>query len=258
MWLTLLVDLQSAADRLGVHYQTAYRWVRDGSLPAVKHGAVYDIEEADLVRFQEQRKTPAPPPKQATVRSWQHQVERLYALLVEGDELDARQLLDRLREGMIEPLVLCEELFAPTLRAIGDAWADGRISVAVEHRASAICERLVARLSVHPRGRPRGVCLVTTPPGEQHGLPAAMAALVLRADRWQVHHLGTEVPTVDLIEMARHLSATLVVLSTTEPEVASGAKSTADQVRAGCSAHVLVGAPGMSLRDLVALARFVG
>lgn len=232
--------------------------MRDGSLPAVKHGSVYDIDEADLLRFQALRKAPAPPPRQANVRSWQHQVERLYALLVEGDELDARQLIDRLREGMIEPLVLCEELFAPTLRQIGEAWAEGRISVAVEHRASAICERLVARLAIHPRGRPRGVCLVTTPPGEQHGLPAAMAALVLRADRWQVHHLGTEVPTGDLIEMARHLSAALVVLSTTEPEAAAGAKDTADQVRAGCRAHVLVGAPGLSLRDLVALARFVG
>ena len=258
MWLTLWVDLQTAADRLGVHYQTAYRWVRDGSLPAVKHGAVYDIDEAELVRFQELREAPAPPPKQANVRSWHHQVERLYALLVEGHELDARQLLDRLREGMIEPLVLCEELFTPTLRQIGEAWADGQISVAVEHRASAICERLVARLAVHPRGRPRGVCLVTTPTGEQHGLPAAMAALVLRADRWQVHHLGTEVPTVDLVEMARSLSAALVVLSTTEPDAAAGAQETADQIRAGCSSHVLVGAPGTSLRDLVSLARFLG
>jgi excisionase family DNA binding protein len=35
------VDLQTAAARLGVHYQTAYRWVRDGSLPAMKRGTTY-------------------------------------------------------------------------------------------------------------------------------------------------------------------------------------------------------------------------
>lgn len=252
------MDLQTAADRLGVHYQTAYRWVRDGRLPAVKHGAVYDIGEQELLRFQELRRAPAPPPRKANVRSWLHQVERLYALLVEGDELEARQLLDRLREGRIEPLVLCEELLTPTLRQIGDAWADGTISVAVEHRASAICERLVARAAVHPRGRPRGVCLVTTPPGEQHGLPAAMAALVLRADRWQVHHLGTEVPTADLIELARHVAAAVVVLSTTEPAATAVAQDVADRVRAGCSSHVLVGGRGQALRDLVSLARILG
>jgi MerR family transcriptional regulator, light-induced transcriptional regulator len=30
------IELAEAADRLGVHYQTAYRWVREGRLPAVR------------------------------------------------------------------------------------------------------------------------------------------------------------------------------------------------------------------------------
>jgi excisionase family DNA binding protein len=40
---------------LGVHYQTAYRWVRSGQLVAVKVGAGYEISEAALARFQAQR-----------------------------------------------------------------------------------------------------------------------------------------------------------------------------------------------------------
>jgi excisionase family DNA binding protein len=249
------VDLQTAADRLGVHYQTAYRWVRDGSLRALKHGAVYEITEDELDRFRTERSSPAPPPKHATVRSWEHQVERLYGLLVEGDELGARQLVDRLHDGGIEPLVLCESLFGPALRHVGEAWADGRISVAVEHRASEICERLLARLAVHPRGRPRGVAVVATHVGEEHSLPAAMAALVLRADRWQVHHLGTQVPTEDLVDLTRLVAADLVVLSPTNPSSVVGAERVADEVRAGTGARVLVGAPGATLADLVAGAR---
>jgi excisionase family DNA binding protein len=49
------VNLKTAARRLGVHYQTAYRWVRSGELVAVKVGAGYEISEAALDRFQAQR-----------------------------------------------------------------------------------------------------------------------------------------------------------------------------------------------------------
>lgn len=50
-----LVNLKTAARRLGVHYQTAYRWVRSGQLVAVKVGAGYEISDAALERFQAQR-----------------------------------------------------------------------------------------------------------------------------------------------------------------------------------------------------------
>jgi excisionase family DNA binding protein len=49
------VNLKTAARQLGVHYQTAYRWVRSGQLVAVKVGAGYEISDAALARFQAQR-----------------------------------------------------------------------------------------------------------------------------------------------------------------------------------------------------------
>jgi excisionase family DNA binding protein len=249
------VDLQTAADRLGVHYQTAYRWVRDGSLAAVKRGAVYDIADADLERFRARRASPAPPPRRATVRSWGHQADRLYRLLADGDELGCRQLVDRLREGALEPLDLCHELLAPAMARIGEAWASGLVSVATEHRASAICERLLARLAVHPRGRPRGVCLVTTAVGEEHSLPAVMASVVLRADRWQVHHLGTQVPVADLVDLASSLRADLVVLSQTNADGVAEATNAARDIRSSARVEVFVGTPGCHLRALVDAAR---
>jgi len=258
MWLTHEVDLQTAAARLGVHYQTAYRWVRDGSLKAVKRGAVYDIGEDDLERFRTVREAPAPPPRQATVRSWTHQVGRLYGLLVDGDELGARHLVDRLREGQIEPLALCEELLAPTLERIGEEWASGDLTVAREHRAAAIAERLLARVALHPRGRPRGVAICATPVGEGHGLPSAMAAVVLRADRWQVHHLGTEVPTPDLIDLTRAVDAGLVVLSVANSNALPEGRTIAEDVRAATMAEVLLGAPKGRLSDLVSVTRRLG
>ncbi|MET1001977.1 MAG: GAF domain-containing protein [Acidimicrobiia bacterium] len=49
------MNLKTAARRLGVHYQTAYRWVRTGQLVAVRVGAGYEISDAALARFQAQR-----------------------------------------------------------------------------------------------------------------------------------------------------------------------------------------------------------
>ena len=125
--------------------------------------------------------------------------------------------------------------------------------MADEHRASAIAERLLARIATHPRGRPRGVAVVATVPGEEHGLSATMGAIVLRADRWRVHHLGTQVPVDDLLTMARR-EAQLVVLSYTNDSSRQPTADVAALLRAA-GLRVLVGSPGAPLKELVTEAR---
>jgi excisionase family DNA binding protein len=44
-----LLGLREAADRLGVHYMTAYRYVRTGRLPATRIGAQWWVDP-DAVR----------------------------------------------------------------------------------------------------------------------------------------------------------------------------------------------------------------
>jgi excisionase family DNA binding protein len=63
------MNLKTAALRLGVHYQTAYRWVRSGQLVAVKVGAGYEISDAAVVRLQAQRAATERMPEGATGRS---------------------------------------------------------------------------------------------------------------------------------------------------------------------------------------------
>ena len=200
------------------------------------------------------RSAPVLPPQVTRVRSWAAQVDRFHGQVLAGDERGCRKLVDRLDHGGVEPIVLCEQLFAPTLRRIGDDWQAGRVSVAEEHRASVICEELLARVTVHPTGRPRGIVIVATPQGEQHRLPATMAATVLRAAHWQVQHLGPEVPGPDLIDLATDIGARLVVLSLTY--LAPGAKVAAlvrSVERSGMTC--LAGQPGASLTQLLAMAQ---
>jgi excisionase family DNA binding protein len=244
------VDLREAAARLGVHYQTAYRWVREGALRAGKIGQAYVVTDEEVERFIAERSEPVPPPKITHVRNWPQQAVRLHKLLAAGDELGARTIIDRFHEGGIEALALCSELFTPAMCQIGEDWASGALSVAQEHRAAEICERLLARVAVHPRGRPRGVAVACTPPGELHALPSLMAAIVLRAERWQVHHLGADVPTDDLVALVKTVGADVVVLSVSQHELEPSAAEV-EQAVTSTGVAVLTGSPGASLPDLL-------
>ena len=251
------MELRDAAEALGVHYQTAYGWVRQGVLPARKAGRGYEVGDGDVRALAARRAAGAPPRAGIQVRDWAAQSGRLHAALVAGDELAARRQLGRLADGV--PLAdLCERVIGPALHRIGADWADGLVTIAEEHRASVICERLIALRAQQVRGRPRGVAVVTTPPGERHGLPALMAAACLRQDHWHVHHLACDLPAAEVTRLARETGARLIVLSVATAGAARLATEEAAEIRAADPAlRVLTGAPGASLRFLLSSARQV-
>jgi MerR family transcriptional regulator, light-induced transcriptional regulator len=246
--------LNEAADLLGVHYQTAYGWVRSGRLPARKIRGDYELSEAGVLALAEQRAAGRAPAGLIRVRDWPAQAERLYEAIVNGHETRATRAMERLA-GHVSLTDLCDRVIAPALRRIGDGWQAGSISIAQEHRAAAICERLIARYTAQPAGRPRGIAVVATPPGERHGLPALMAAACLREHRWQVHHLASDLPAAEISALAAHVGARLVVLSTACEGSAEAARQVADAVHAAAPAvTVLTGHPGQTLSSLTARA----
>ena len=248
------MDLRDAAEALGVHYQTAYGWVRDGTLAARKVGRGYEVSDAGVRALAARRRKGDEPSRPIRVRDWAAQAQALYAAITGGEETRARHQVERLAAGV--PVVdLCEQVIAPALRRVGDEWAAGRVSIAQEHRASAICERLLAAQIRQPAGRPRGTAVVATPPGERHGLPALMAAACLREDRWLVHHLASDLPGAEVARLADQVSASLVVLSSATGEGAGRAREETRFLAASRPhLNVLAGRPGDSLRDLLARA----
>jgi excisionase family DNA binding protein len=96
------VNLKTAARRLGVHYQTAYRWVRSGQLVAVKVGAGYEISDAALARFQAQRaaieRVPDATPPRQNGRTEPGAALKVLRDMVECVSVDARALQQRAAE----------------------------------------------------------------------------------------------------------------------------------------------------------------
>jgi MerR family transcriptional regulator, light-induced transcriptional regulator len=249
------MQLRDAAATLGVHYQTAYGWVRQGTLPARKTPRGYEVAESDVRGLLASRAAGTRPPQEVRVTDWPAQALRMYVALVTGDEVRARRKFTRLTAGASLTMV-CDQVIAPALRRVGAGWSVGEVTVAVEHRASAISERLIAGQVRQSQGRPRGVAVTATPPGERHALPALMATACLREDHWQVHHLAADLPAGDLIALAADTAADLIVLSATTASGVRTASKEAGEIREHLPhVRVLVGHPGDTLELLRELAR---
>jgi DNA-binding transcriptional MerR regulator/methylmalonyl-CoA mutase cobalamin-binding subunit len=116
------------------------------------------------------------------------------------------------------PVALCDRVFLPLLRSIGDEWEHGRLTVAAEHFGSGLCRgkilqclEFVARAATGPRV----VC--ACPEDELH--EGGLLAFAVRAavDQWQVIYLGAHTPIEQALETAVRIAADLVAVSLTVP-----------------------------------------
>jgi len=243
------IDLQTAAQRLGVHYQTAYRWVRSGRLTASLVDGRYLVDADDLDEFAAERSAPSRPKPPSDARV-ERQADVVHAALMSGDEPAVRSACTALTGDGLSVIDLVQRVISPSLREIGRAWHDGEIDIWVEHRASAIVERALGDIVPNPRGRRRGTAAVAAVTGDRHGLPTTMATAALRAANWRVHHLGADTPPSAIHAFLAENDVELMVLSNTNPDVAVRTERTADEIRAA-GTRVLIGRPGATLHDLV-------
>jgi excisionase family DNA binding protein len=140
------MDLEAAATVLGVHYQTAYRWVRAGVLPAARVGLGYELDREDVEAVREERCRRRPPGGEQSADWWGEGAE-LVGSLLGGDEAAARQQLERLQAEGATPHTLCEMLVAPALRRLDVERAAGLVLPAEVVVAADLSERLVGAMT---------------------------------------------------------------------------------------------------------------
>jgi MerR family transcriptional regulator, light-induced transcriptional regulator len=205
-----LITLHEAAERLGVHYMTVYRYVRTGRLPGRKIGVQWRVDPADLDQ--------APPSVALSdlssgidgtgvvpSRRWRADYSRrLVDRLVAADERGSWSIVQSALTAGHDPSDLYLDVLAPALSIIGDEWAAGNISVAQEHQASVVVHRLIGRLGplFTRRGRTRGSVVLGAPTGDSHSLPSALFADLLRGVRFSAIDLGADTPTRSFVDTA--------------------------------------------------------
>jgi len=198
--------LQEAADRLEVHYMTAYRYVRLGLLHAVKQNGTWVVTEEDLEAFTK----PKPGRPTPGDSRWP---DRLEARMLAGDAVGAWAVVEAAMASGAEPEEVYAELLGPVMVAIGEKWQAGEIDIEDEHLASAVAGRIIGKLGPRfaRRGRNRGVVVATTPPGERHGFGVAMVADILRGRGFEVLELGPDLPADRLIAALGKVSGLVAV-----------------------------------------------
>ncbi|MDY0383992.1 MerR family transcriptional regulator [Trichlorobacter sp.] len=125
-------------------------------------------------------------------------VEQMLNLLATTDSSIVRERLKQLlhQHGLRHFLT---ELVAPLNQAVGEAWFHGRLGVLEEHRYVEELRSLLA-VTTQSLAVPRtGLrALLTTLPGEQHGVGLLMAACILELEGVEVLQLGVQTPLEEI------------------------------------------------------------
>ena len=250
-----LLTLPAAADLAGVHYMTAYRWVRTSRLKAQKSGGVWMVRLGDLMELTDAKGTPEVGASSGTQRPGGCTSTRIGPMteaLLRGDQGGAWLLVEESRRAGVDPVdVLCEVL-EPAMVEIGRRWRRGETSIGAEHRATGVATRLVARLgsTVTRPGRSRGHVVVGAVEGNRHGLGPAVLADAFRAVGFDVCDLGADVPFDEFVEIASTTRPlTGLCLSVADATDLAGVQQAIARVRAVSDAVVLVGGAGVPDQD---------
>lgn len=240
------MTLNEAADLLGVHYMTAYRYVRVGKLAAHKEGRDWRIRRTDL----DLMLAPQPDAIEADAgRRRADWADRVYRRATAYDERGAWQAVEAAMAAGATPVDLYHTVIIPVLARLGQGWADGELTIAEEHAATNVCRKLVGRLGLLAtrRGRPKGTIALACAPGERHGLATAVAADIFRASGYAVIDCGAEFPLASFIDLVADTAAiTAVGISTTMPSNRAAVIETIAEVRRRAPhVTVMVGGAGV-------------
>ncbi|MFJ3496668.1 B12-binding domain-containing protein [Streptomyces sp. NPDC086091] len=145
--------------------------------------------------------------------------DRLWTAAVDGDETAAVDIVTgaAVDGWSIESLLL--DVVAAVQGRLGSEWAADRITVADEHVATAVNDRVVSALAARvppPEDTARRVTVACVD-NEWHALPARLVAELLATRGWRVDFLGAQVPTARLVAHLHATAPEAVLLSASIP-----------------------------------------
>lgn len=199
----ILLTLADAAEQLGVHYMTAYRYVRTGRLSATKERGQWWVAPEELALIAVGSRIPADDEPTANPGA-----KRLSVMLrrraIAGDDAGAWSVVVEAMASGMTPDRIHTEMIVPALDAVGELWADGQLTIVDEHQATAVMQRVLGRMTPlfrHP-GRRRATAVLGMVAGDFHALPTAILGDLLANLRFNVIDLGGNSPAESFIEAA--------------------------------------------------------
>ena len=221
--------------RVGVSPELLRAWERRYGLmePERSAGGFRLYSDADAARVQRMQKflqqglsareaaraamEEAPAPENVSTRNLADSAADLQRALERYDEQAANSIVDSALSNFSTETAL-GEVVMPVLRAVGERWAAGELTIAQEHFATNL---LRGRLLGLARGWGHGsgpIALLACTSGERHDLPLMLFGISLRAAGWRIVFLGADIPASTIEQAAESIAPAAVVIAATLPE----------------------------------------
>ena len=160
------------------------------------------------------------------------------------------KILEQTEHSILE---VYEWVFAPTLKAVGEAWITGTLSIADEHIISDLIDReLVAlsmkRQSTHADIKPFSAAFML-PGAEMHDFPLKITAEIFKSAGWKTYYIGRSIPLFSLEYFLQNSTIDVLVLSVTLKEHLTSCESLIKIIKSMKLSHkplILLGGSGIS------------
>jgi MerR family transcriptional regulator, light-induced transcriptional regulator len=171
--------------------------------------------------------------------------------LLAGDRDAAERIVREAIEASLGEGLIDDEVIRPALVLVGDLWAEGSISIADEHLATAIAVRVLAlqRETFRVAGRRAGHRVVLAGvEGEHHVVGLEMACSLLLNAGYDVRMLGADLPVAAVAPaVERHHPAVFGFTAATAETAVRLPAAVAAVRAASATTGILVGGRGVGL-----------
>jgi len=144
-------------------------------------------------------------------------IEKLRQSVLDGNAEAAESAAREAIDAGIDPREAIEEGLAKGIREVGERFqrldcflTDMMTAAEVMTRAVSILEKTLPEKAVLSKA---GVVVIGTVAGDIHDIGKNIVAILLRANGFQVHDLGKDVPSRQFVEKAQSLQADVIALS---------------------------------------------
>jgi methanogenic corrinoid protein MtbC1 len=141
--------------------------------------------------------------------------QRYLAALLAGERAECTRIVRDLVAAGVGLKELYVQLFQRSLYQVGELWEHQRISVAVEHLATAITERMLMLVQAQAFSGPARdrTIIVACVADEYHQLGGRMIADLCELRGWRGYFLGADTPLPDLLKLIGERRPNLLGLS---------------------------------------------
>ena len=213
-WAAGLLESRAIAHRFLVEHLTDIETALGPRLSPQERTVIAGMMEAGRAACERRHASPAQPDTPLALT----RAVYLQSILIGARAGSVQIVEEALRHGA-NVFDIYAQVFQESLYEVGRLWQEGKISVSVEHRATAITQFVMA--GIYSRALPAAPSLplrqaiVAGVSGELHQIGANMVADVLENAGWNVEFLGTDAPHTGIVDAVVAQHSDLLCISAT-------------------------------------------